>query len=199
MYGQLPDPPSKVRHRINFLFNGRPRVITQLTASSVEVEEVSDEEEYFAKRCRRSGDVLDMSMKEKMQRDHEAGDFDLEDSPADEEFEFDEHDLITQVDQFVSDTSNVNLDEEELPEETGTRTKDPKYVFCPPEHRLPILRLFAKHHALHPLLSERHGQQRTPDEIYRDAVTEMYTHCKRNNLREVWAYMWNSWYVPAKW
>ena len=27
----------------------------------------------------------------------------------------------------------------------------------------------------------------------------MYQHCKRNNLREVWAYLWNSWYRSSRW
>jgi hypothetical protein len=62
-------------------------------------------------------------------------------------------------------------------------------MFCPAPHRLPILRLFAKHHALHPLLPEWHSQMRTSDQIHKDTVTEMYTHCKWNNLPEVWGYM----------
>ena len=27
----------------------------------------------------------------------------------------------------------------------------------------------------------------------------MYRHCKNNNLRDVWAYLWTNWYAPAKW
>ncbi|KAI0665773.1 hypothetical protein C8Q78DRAFT_1198967, partial [Trametes maxima] len=27
----------------------------------------------------------------------------------------------------------------------------------------------------------------------------MYLHCERNNLCEVWAYLWNSWYAPDRW
>lgn len=135
-----------------------------------------------------------MTARETVMASHEAGDFEL-----DEECESDEEDLITQVDQFARETSNIDIDEEDLPEEAGPRVKDPSYVFCPPEHRLPILRLFAKHHALHPLLSERHGESRTPEEIHRDCTLEMYTHCKHNNLREVWAYMWNCWYSFSKW
>ncbi|KIJ47713.1 hypothetical protein M422DRAFT_163578, partial [Sphaerobolus stellatus SS14] len=83
--------------------------------------------------------------------------------------------------------------------ETGGRTKDTSYVFCPAPHRLPILHLFAKHHVLHPNLPERHTSSCTATEIHTDAVLEMYTHCKRNNLLEVWAYMWNCWYCTPKW
>ena len=78
-------------------------------------------------------------------------------------------------------------------------TKDPNYCFCPLSHRLSILRLLCKHYCQHPILRERHGQSRSPEQIHRDAVLEMYYHCKANNLREVWAYLWLNWYAPGKW
>jgi hypothetical protein len=74
-----------------------------------------------------------------------------------------------------------------------------RYQFCPHEHRLAILRLFARHFNQHSLLPERHGQPRTAAQIYRDAVFEMYIHCKRNHLRDVWAYLWVNWYCPKMW
>ncbi len=79
------------------------------------------------------------------------------------------------------------------------KKKNLVYEFCPLPHRLPILRLLAKHFCLHPLLPERHGQTRSPEQIYRDSVYETYLHCKNNHLREVWAYLWTSWYSPDKW
>ena len=179
------------------MFNGRPRVLTQVKSDVDEQpdngNDASDEEEYFLKRCCKSGGPVS-SVWEEIVTSHEAGDFD-----ESKEFEFDEEDLITQVDEFAKDASNININEEDISEESGPRIKDAKYIFCPPEHCLPILRLFAKHHALHPLLAERHGQPRSPEQIYEDCVLEMYSHCKRNNLCEVWAYMWNSWYAPSKW
>jgi hypothetical protein len=77
--------------------------------------------------------------------------------------------------------------------------KDANYVFCPLSHRLLILRLVCKHFCQHPILRERHGQSRTPQLIHRDAVLETYYHCKANNLREAWAYLWTNWYAPGKW
>ena len=77
--------------------------------------------------------------------------------------------------------------------------KDPNYTFCPLPHRLSILRLMGKHFCQHPILRERHGQSRTSQQIHRDAVLEMYWHCKANNLREVWAYLWTNWYTHDKW
>ncbi|KAI0348907.1 hypothetical protein OH77DRAFT_1465898, partial [Trametes cingulata] len=73
------------------------------------------------------------------------------------------------------------------------------YQFCPASHRLPILRLFAKHACLHPLLPERHGQRRSAEDIYREAVEQMYRHCKNNRLPEVWAYLWSNWYCRSRW
>ena len=79
------------------------------------------------------------------------------------------------------------------------KVKDANYMFCPLSHRLSILRLVCKHFCQHPILRERHGQSQTPQQIHRDAVLETYYHCKANNLREVWAYLWMNWYAPGKW
>jgi len=77
--------------------------------------------------------------------------------------------------------------------------KDASYVFCPLPHRLSILRLVCKHFCQHSILHERHGQSRNSQQIHCDTVLETYYHCKANNLREVWAYLWTNWYVPSKW
>src|SRR5258707_13756967 len=77
--------------------------------------------------------------------------------------------------------------------------KKGKYKFCPLLHRLSILWLLEKHLCQHPLLPERHGQSRTPQQIYHDSIHEMYLHCKNNELQEVWAYLWTNWYAPDKW
>ena len=73
------------------------------------------------------------------------------------------------------------------------------YEFCPLPHCPSILRLLTKHFCQHPLLPERHGEPRTSDLIYRDAVLETYLYCKNNHLCEVWAYLWTNWYAPDKW
>jgi len=73
------------------------------------------------------------------------------------------------------------------------------YKFCPLPHRPSILHLLTKHFCQHPLLPERHGQPWTSEHIHRDSMYEMYLHCKNNHLREVWAYLWTSWYGPDKW
>ncbi|KAF9023728.1 hypothetical protein BDZ89DRAFT_892707, partial [Hymenopellis radicata] len=59
--------------------------------------------------------------------------------------------------------------------------------------------LFTKHFCEHPLLPDRLGNNRTAEQIRADAVYEMYTFCYQRGLREVWGYMWTSWYAPKKW
>ncbi|EIW56575.1 uncharacterized protein TRAVEDRAFT_101164, partial [Trametes versicolor FP-101664 SS1] len=79
------------------------------------------------------------------------------------------------------------------------RSRSPTYCFCPAPHRLPVIRIHSKQGCQHPLFPERHGEARSSEDIYRDAVQEMYLHCKANNLAEVWAYLWNSWYRRPRW
>src|SRR5258706_10394842 len=77
--------------------------------------------------------------------------------------------------------------------------KDTNYIFCPLSHRLSILCLICKHFCQHSMLRECHGQSQTPQQIHQDTVLETYYHCKANNLCEVWAYLWTSWYTHGKW
>src|SRR5258706_2594425 len=77
--------------------------------------------------------------------------------------------------------------------------RDTNYMFCPLSHRLSILCLVCKHFCQHSMLCERHSQSWTPQKIHWDTVLETYYHCKANNLREVWAYLWTSWYAHGKW
>ncbi|KAI0816874.1 hypothetical protein BC628DRAFT_1274883, partial [Trametes gibbosa] len=83
--------------------------------------------------------------------------------------------------------------------ETSGRSRAPTYQFCLLLQRKPVLRVYAKTASQHSLLPERHGEARSAGDIYRDAVSEMYYHCRANNLTEVWAYMWNSWYRKDRW
>ncbi|SJL10785.1 uncharacterized protein ARMOST_14179 [Armillaria ostoyae] len=48
-------------------------------------------------------------------------------------------------------------------------------------------------------LNDEAGTKLTADEIHRGAVRDMYEHCFRHNLSQVWAYMWNRWYTPKQW
>ncbi|KAG6824654.1 hypothetical protein H0H92_006195 [Tricholoma furcatifolium] len=79
-----------------------------------------------------------------------------------------------------------------------TPSNDPKYVFCPAPHRKQLLHLFTKHFCQHPRFAERDGKWDT-EKIRRNAVYEMYNFCYIRGLREVWGYMWASWYSPKMW
>ena len=79
------------------------------------------------------------------------------------------------------------------------KKKNLAYEFCPLPHQPSILHLLTKHFCLHPLLPECHGELWTADHIHHDSVHEIYLHCKRNHLCEVWAYLWTNWYTPEKW
>ncbi|KAH9888107.1 hypothetical protein C8Q73DRAFT_767746 [Cubamyces lactineus] len=126
-------------------------------------------------------------------------------STEEELWEYDEWEGFEDIDNMRRDLEAVAQDATNVsnncpdPSESGPRTTSAGYQFCPPAHWLPIMRLFAKHASQHPLLPERHGQSRTAEEIYRDAVSEVYRHCKTNHLTEVWAYLWNSWYCHTRW
>ncbi|KAH9924390.1 uncharacterized protein B0H18DRAFT_877978, partial [Fomitopsis serialis] len=154
-----------------------------VSGQDLEDDERSDEGTYWADRAEQQAEGAD---------EDEGWD-------GEDDWEDVEDDLRRQVDEFAEDESNIDEDAPSDKAETGQKTKKPGYQFCPPAHRLSILRLFAKHASQHSLLPERHGEKRTKDDIRRDAVEEMYRHCEVNHLCEVWAYLWNSWYSRKRW
>lgn len=95
-------------------------------------------------------------------------------------------------DQEREDCENWEVEEDEK------RSPRRDYVFCPAPHRRQPLRLITEHFCLHPSLPERDGYH-TAEEIRLMCVKEMYYYCYTRGLRELWAYMWNCWYTPAKW
>lgn len=108
-------------------------------------------------------------------------------------------DIRREVDQIADNPRNVDQNAPTADSETSGRSRAPTYQFCPLLQRKPVLRIYAKTASQHSLLPERHGEARSAGDIHRDAVSEMYYHCRANNLTEVWAYMWNSWYRKDRW
>ncbi|KIK55720.1 hypothetical protein GYMLUDRAFT_1017668 [Collybiopsis luxurians FD-317 M1] len=39
----------------------------------------------------------------------------------------------------------------------------------------------------------------TGDEIYKRATQEVYDYCRKHDLAQTWAYLWNRWYTPKQW
>jgi len=157
-------------------------------------------------------DIIHAAEQLALQQDEAASD--PEDESADEsagESEVDDKGMESSDGDHDSDgdfVPTLKLKERGIPKEFKARgykkraekvKKDANYTFCPLSHRLSILRLVCKHFCQHPILPERHGHSRTAQQIHRDAVLEAYYHCKANNLREVWAYLWTNWYAPEKW
>ena len=110
--------------------------------------------------------------------------------------------LMDDVDRFLDtnpDTGGDGDDDSDVWEEGETSAPHPEYVFCPFPHRKPILHLFTKHFCQHPLFPERLGGSLDAATIRRQAVSEMYQFCYQRGLREVWGYLWTSWYAPKVW
>lgn len=96
-----------------------------------------------------------------------------------------------------------DVEDEDAPEwefEDGeTKSKDKNYTFCPAPHRTTILQKFTRHFVHHPIFPERLGSCQTAEQIREAAVKDMYYHCKRNGLPDIWGYMWTQWYSPKRW
>ncbi|KIO23611.1 hypothetical protein M407DRAFT_77861 [Tulasnella calospora MUT 4182] len=96
-----------------------------------------------------------------------------------------------------------DMDDEDAPdwefEDGETKSKDKNYTFCPAPHRATLLQKFTRHFVRHPIFPVRLGACQTAEQIREVSVKDMYFHCKRNGLPEVWAYMWNQWYSPSRW
>jgi hypothetical protein len=87
------------------------------------------------------------------------------------------------------------MDEVDLgePEEDDAQS----HVFCPSSHRPKITEMLERHFCAHPLIPGYSAP--TPAGIREWAVRQMYTFCVENDLREVWAYLWENWYRPGRW
>ncbi|ORY45578.1 hypothetical protein BCR33DRAFT_784343 [Rhizoclosmatium globosum] len=122
---------------------------------------------------------------------HEEMRLNCSDWSSDEADEFQFLELANLVVDHHQDLSSVSKRTSTAPNKT--------YVFCPAPHRALIMRLFSRHFCFHPLIYERDIQFTTGESVWVHAVKEMYHHCYRNRLCEVWAYLWNEWYRPGRW
>jgi hypothetical protein len=60
--------------------------------------------------------------------------------------------------------------------------------------------LYRKHLHYHPEFPfDSNGTYLTAKEIHERATREMYDYGFKNDLSQVWAYMWNRWYCPNQW
>ncbi|KAF8224828.1 hypothetical protein L208DRAFT_1509329, partial [Tricholoma matsutake] len=80
-------------------------------------------------------------------------------------------------------------------------TKRDLPIFCPKEHRATIIEKFRIHLHQHPQIpfNDENKTCLTSQEIYRGAAKDMYDFCFQRDLGQVWAYLWNHWYMPKQW
>jgi hypothetical protein len=87
---------------------------------------------------------------------------------------------------------NKSMSEEDSNDENCTRR-----TFCPPENRQSIIDMLERHYCAHPSIPGYAAPN--PIAIKRWAVQQMYRFCKRNEIPEVWAYLWENWYREGRW
>jgi len=75
--------------------------------------------------------------------------------------------------------------------------KQTRRTFCAPEHRQAILDMMERHYCAHPLIPGYSAPN--PVAIKRWAVQQIYGFCAKNELPEVWAYLWENWYRKGRW
>lgn len=94
----------------------------------------------------------------------------------------------------VSSEGKTEEIEDVSDEETST---NPQHTFCPQLYRDKIITMMERHYCAHPLIPGYAAPSR--DGIRRWAVQQMYSFCQKNELPEVWAYLWENWYRKGRW
>lgn len=56
-----------------------------------------------------------------------------------------------------------------------------------------------KHLHEHPLIPMANGQFRSSNQIWKEAVKEIYDFCQQHLLSWLWVYLWNEWYSADRW
>ncbi|KAI0748959.1 hypothetical protein BC629DRAFT_1445018 [Irpex lacteus] len=181
---KIPPPPDVLLPRVRLMFNDRPRPITASILTlripplprtenfdlEAPTSKVVAEKEVMSDASASDDDVLP-DLVECDNDDDDDWDFPNNswESGSDSDGQADdEEDLRRQVRDFAKDTENIDQNEPTA-EETGPKSKDKAYLFCPPTHRLPLMHLFAKHTSQHSLLPKWHGSVQ--------ALVGTTTHC----------------------
>ncbi|KAF8222414.1 hypothetical protein L208DRAFT_1187880, partial [Tricholoma matsutake] len=71
----------------------------------------------------------------------------------------------------------------------------------PKEHQVTIIEKFWIHLHQHSQTPSNDENKTCPtsQEIYHRAAKDMYDFCFQRDLGQVWAYLWNHWYMPKQW
>ena len=104
--------------------------------------------------------------------------------------------LLLQPSDPTADKRNPEGDNDSISEEDSDG-KCRQRTFCPPENRQSIVDMLERHYCAHPVIPGYAAP--TPAAIKRWAVQQMYRFCVKNELPEVWAYLWENWYREGRW
>ena len=95
------------------------------------------------------------------------------------------------------ETADKGAQSDEESEESEEEEPAKRRTFCPMIHRDTIVNMMEKHYCAHPLIP---GYAPPSSEGIRHwAVRQMYNYCFKNELPEVWAYLWENWYREGRW
>ncbi|RIB02909.1 hypothetical protein C2G38_2226505 [Gigaspora rosea] len=74
------------------------------------------------------------------------------------------------------------------------------FVFCPSNLRKQVIDLVKLHYNRHILLPKSNSEYyMSLQAIWEDCVKEIVSFCKKNNLIDLWIYLWNNWYCQKRW
>jgi hypothetical protein len=120
------------------------------------------------------------------------------------------HDRLNMPDQTTTLTTGHNkpsikilpprqpaVNPEEEASETEPEESNARRTFCPLDNRQPIIDKMETHYCAHPLIPGYSHPSAGGIKYW--AVKEMYDYCRANDLREVWAYLWENWYRAGRW
>ncbi|KAJ7577209.1 hypothetical protein C8J56DRAFT_899293 [Mycena floridula] len=88
-------------------------------------------------------------------------------------------------------------EEDKDDDDSGEDEEDTKCTFCALEHRTKILTLVEKVYCAHPLIPGYAASN--PKAIHGWGTKILYNFCVSEDLREVWAYLWENWLRPGRW
>ncbi|KAK1216777.1 hypothetical protein PQX77_001906 [Marasmius sp. AFHP31] len=94
-------------------------------------------------------------------------------------------------------STSVNTHTVHEPSDLDPDENEGKRVFCPRNLRQPILDMMGEHYCAHPMIPGFSAP--TPEGIRYWAVKQVYDYCYANDLKELWAYLWENWYRAARW
>ncbi|KAG9310332.1 hypothetical protein JVU11DRAFT_9461 [Chiua virens] len=77
------------------------------------------------------------------------------------------------------------------------KEENEKQTFCPGQFYKVIINIMEEHLCTHPLIPGYFYLSQSG--IHEWAVKQMYQFCTKNNLWEVWAYLWENWYHAGRW